>query len=322
LNQVRMARMPVSVISLADLRRGLNREELRRCAREEGVFYLTESGVSGDDHRLATDAAMEVFEHSTPEEKQALTPDSATVRRGYSALEAESTARATHNGKYSDYSMAFSMGISHNLFPSQRFEEVWTNYFRRLYCAAREIARAVLSSTGAYDGGDIESLLDCDPVLRVRYFPEVPDHRTAEREPLRMARHYDLSIVSLIHQTPCANGAIGLQAEIAGEMVDLPAVSDAVVVLCGAVATLVTQGALPATKHQVVAPPAALRRGSDRTSSVFFLRPRPSLAFSVSKAREFGLDISIDADTATFGEWIGANYIAMHTLPWSADGDA
>lgn len=312
-----MARTPVSIISLAELRRGLRQEELRRCTTEMGLFYLTEYGVSEEDHRWVTDMALDVFKHSTPEEKQALTTKVGTIRRGYSGLEAESTARSTNTGEYSDYAMAFSMGMSQNLFPSQRFEEVWTDYFNRLYRAAQETTRAVLSSTGTYDGGDMEALLDCDPVLRVRYFPEVPEHRVAEREPLRMALHYDLSIITLLHQTPCANGFVSLQAEIAGDLVDLPVVPGAVVVLCGAVATVVTQGAVPAPKHHVAAPPGNNRAGSDRTSSAFFLRPRPSFAFSVSKARKYGLDVSLAGETATFGEWVGTNYIAMQNLAGS-----
>jgi deacetoxycephalosporin-C hydroxylase len=314
-----MARITIPAISLRELTRGLHQEELRKCATELGLFYVTEYGLSEDDHRLATDAAMEVFLRSTPEEKQALTTTIGTIRRGFSGLGAESTALVTNTGDYSDYSMCFSMGISHNLFPSARFQEVWTDYFNRLYVAAQETARAVLNSTGTSDGGNVEALLDFDPVLRLRYFPEVSEYRVAEQVPLRMAPHYDLSIVTLIHQTPCANGFVSLQAKISDEMVDLPAAPDAVLVLCGAVATLVTRGAVPAPKHHVAAPPAHMRIGSGRTSSVFFLRPRPTFTFSVPKARKYGLNVSLPTDTATFGEWIGTNYLGMHTLPWIPD---
>lgn len=308
-----MTHITISTISLTELKQ----EELRKCATEMGLFYLTEYGMSEEDHRLARDVAMDVFERFTPEEKQALTTKVGTIRRGFSGLEAESTALVTNTGEYSDYSMCFSMGISHNLFPSPQFAEVWTDYFNRLYGVAQDIARAVLNSPGTYNGGNMATLLDCDPVLRLRYFPEVPEHRVSERVPLRMAPHYDLSIITLIHQTPCANGFVSLQAKIGDELVDLPAVPGAVLVLCGAVATLVTQGAVPAPKHHVAAPPAHMRVGSGRTSSVFFLRPRPTFTFSVPNARKYGLNVSIDADTATFGDWIGTNYLAMHTAPES-----
>ncbi|MEU7056921.1 2OG-Fe(II) oxygenase family protein [Streptomyces sp. NPDC046197] len=311
-----MADTTVPIFSLAELQKGADREEFRRCVTQTGVFYLTDYGVLEEEHRLATDTAMDFFAHGTTQEKQAVTTKIPTMRRGYSALEAESTAQVTRTGTYTDYSMSFSMGISDNLFPSQRFEEVWTDYFGHLYAAAQETARVVLRASGTYEGGDedMDTLLDCDPVLRLRYFPEVPEHRAAEREPRRMAPHYDLSVITLIHQTPCANGFVSLQAEVGGELVDLPAVPDAVVVLCGAIAPVVTQGAVPAPRHHVRSPGAGQREGSDRTSSVFFLRPSTDFTFSVPKARTYGLDVDLDADTATFGDWIGTNYVTMHAV--------
>jgi isopenicillin N synthase-like dioxygenase len=311
----------VPLFSLTALKMGVDQEEFRRCVTEAGVFYLTDCGVREQDHKLATDTSMDFFEHGTPEEKRAVTTKVPTMRRGYSALEAESTAQVTKTGTYTDYSMSFSMGVSGNLFPSPRFEEVWTDYFGGLYTAARETARVVLEATGTYDGSDgrdIDTLLDCDPVLRLRYFPEVPEHRAAEHEPRRMAPHYDLSIITLIHQTPCANGFVSLQAEIGGELVDLPHIPDAVIVLCGAIAPLVTQGAIPAPRHHVRSPEGGMREGSGRTSSVFFLRPSTDFTFSVPKARTYGLEVdTLDGATATFGDWIGTNYVTMHALPTS-----
>jgi deacetoxycephalosporin-C hydroxylase len=209
--------------------------------------------------------------------------------------------------------MCYSMGMSHNLFPSPEFEGAWTRYFTQLYEVARETARIAVHSTGTNESYDIEDLLNCDPVLRFRYFPEVPNHRIAERVPLRMAPHYDLSIVTLIHQTSCANGFVSLQADIDGEFVELPTVPDTMLVMCGAVASIVTQGAILAPKHRVAAPPARMQTGSERTSSVFFLRPRPTFSFSVAKARQYGLDVSLSVEDATFADWIGVNYVAMHT---------
>jgi deacetoxycephalosporin-C synthase/deacetoxycephalosporin-C hydroxylase len=60
-----------------------------------------------------------------------------------------------------------------------------------------------------------------------------------------------------------------------------------------------------------------MRVGSERTSSVFFLRPRPTFAFSVPEARGLGFNVSLAADTATFGEWNGANYTVMHNVSGS-----
>lgn len=175
----------------------------------------------------------------------------------------------------------------------------------------QEAARQVLNAIGAICEGGTDSFLDCDPVLRFRNFPEVPEHRCAERQPLRMAPHYDLSIITLIHQTPCPNGFVSLQCDVGGTFVDLPPIADSVIVMCGAVATLVSGGKVRAPKHQVSALASDQRVGSSRTSSVFFLRPKSDFKFSIALAKACGLDISLTGNTASFKEWIGGNYVEM-----------
>jgi deacetoxycephalosporin-C synthase len=170
-------------------------------------------------------------------------------------------------------------------------------YFGRMDDAAREIARlalhvadATLSDSG---GGDVDAFVEAsDPVLRLRYFPEISLHRIAEREPLRMAAHYDISTVTLIHQTPCPNGFVSLQCEAGkdgGIWADVAALPDALLVICGAVATLVSGGRFEAPRHRVAAPGEGKRVGSERTSSAFFLRPDAAFEFDVRKARRVGL---------------------------------
>lgn len=304
-----MTETTVPTFDLRELRDGLHREKFRRCLTEKGLFYVEHSGLDEADHRRARDVAVDFFQHGTAAEKKAMTTSVRTIRRGYSGLESESTAQITNTGEYTDYSMSYSMGTTDNLFPTPRFEEAWTDYFARMYRASQDVARQVLTSIDARPDGGLDAFLDCEPLLRLRYFPEVPKDRVAEEQPLRMAPHYDLSIVTLIHQTPCANGFVSLQGEVNGSYVDLPARRDAVLVFCGAVATLVSDGRVKAPKHHVAAPSMNERVGSSRTSSVFFLRPSGDFTFSVPRARECGFDVDIPAETATFDDWIGGNYI-------------
>ncbi|MGK5642462.1 2OG-Fe(II) oxygenase family protein [Streptomyces sp. URMC 126] len=303
----------VPTFSLTDLQQDRRQEEFRACLAEKGVFYLTDSGLSDTDQKSAKDVAVDFFEHGTEAEKRAVTSAVPTLRRGFTGLESESTAKITNNGTYTDYSMCYSMGTSDNVFPSETFERVWTDYFDRMYDASREVARQVLKTTGTVPEGGTESFVNCEPLLRFRYFPEVPEDRSAEEVPSRMAPHYDLSTVTLIQQTPCPNGFVSLQCEVGGAFVDLPAVPDAVLVFCGAVATLVTGGRVKAPRHHVAAPGRDLIAGSGRTSSVFFLRPDPDFAFSVPLARECGFDIGLEGETATFRDWIGGNYVNIRT---------
>jgi len=288
-------------------------ERLRRQLIDKGFLYVTEHPISASLHERYLDATMNFFLRASAQEKQALKPARKEFRRGFSDLGAESTAIVMNSGEYSDYSMCYSMGSNDNLFPSKEFETVWTSYYKVSEALAVDLARAILQHSSGLEAIMSDELRRCDPLLRFRYFPEVPEDRVAEKEPMRMASHYDLSILTLIQQTPCANGFTSLQAHIGGRAVDLPAKPDAILVLCGAVATVASKGALPAPRHHVASPPADKRIGSARTSSVFFLRPNPAFSFSVREARGYGLDVTLQQERATFAEWIGVNYTAMHT---------
>jgi deacetoxycephalosporin-C synthase len=305
----------VPTFSLTEVQEGLRQDEFRSCLAEKGVFYLTDCGLSEADQERAKDIALDFFEHGTEEEKQAVTSTILTVLRGFTGLGSESTAQNTSAGTYADYSICYSIGLSDNVFPTVDFEQVWTPYFHRMYGAAREVAKQVLNATGTEPEGGTESFVDCEPLLRFRYYPEVPEHRSAEEQPLRLAAHYDLSTVTLIQQTPCPNGFVSLQGEVGGTFVDLPAKPNAVVVLCGAVATLVTGGRVKAPRHRVAAPSRDHITGSSRTSSVLFLRPDSDFTFSVPAARRWGLDISLEGDTATFKDWLDSNFAIIRGKP-------
>ncbi|MBB5877201.1 2OG-Fe(II) oxygenase family protein [Xanthomonas sp. 3498] len=304
----------VPTFALENIMRGEQMEELRRCASEQGVFYLEVNGPLNDAHVQAGNAAMTFFANADDAAKQAVTNSRPNMRRGFSPLGSESTARCTNTGEYSDYAMVYSMGISGNLFPTQDFQRLWSNYFDIYYAISQQTAKAVLRSMDVHLHTDIDTLLDCDPVLRFRYFPDVPEDRCAEQQPNRMAPHYDLSIVSLILQTPCPNGFVSLQVELDGHFVELAPRPGCVVVFCGSIAPLVSDGKIKAPQHRVVSPSRTQRIGSNRTSSVLFLRPRSEFTFSVPLAKALGMGDDLSGERATFGEWCGANYMEMHVM--------
>lgn len=305
--------MHIHVFELDDLKAGHRRDDFRTMLFERGVFYVREDEALKREHARAMEAVMALFENSSPEERNALKNPTPNIRRGFSDLESESTAKITKGGEYTDYSMCYSVGLGGNLYPSKAFEEIWTSYFDRFYAVTQDIARAMLVATDATLEESIEDFLQCDPLLRFRYFPEVPEDRCAEQEPQRMAPHYDLSVITTIQQTPCANGFVSLQSEVGGKYIDLPPIPGSMVVFCGAVAPLVSGGRIKAPRHRVASPSIHQRVGSARTSSVFFLRPKPDFRFSVPLARASGLEVDFTGDTATFGEWIGSNYVNLRT---------
>ncbi|MCD9006277.1 cephalosporin hydroxylase [Luteimonas sp. XNQY3] len=307
-----MNEIDIPVFTLDGLKRGERMDELRRCAGEKGAFYLVVDGPLEVVHAQAGDAALTFFATATEEEKSAVTNSEPNVRRGFSALGSESTARCTNTGDYSDYAMVYSMGTSGNLFPAPAFARTWETYFDLYYGIAQDVARALLGSMDVQDKVDIDTLVDCNPVLRYRYFPDVPPDRCAEYQPNRMAPHYDLSIITLILQSQSPNGFVSLQVEVDGAFVDVPPRPGCVVVFCGSVAPLVSEGRIKAPQHRVVSPAMEQRVGSSRTSSVLFLRPRNEFCFSVPLAKALGMGGDLTGERATFGEWCGANYLEMH----------
>lgn len=302
----------VPTFALDALNRGERMDELRRCVTHHGAFYLEVDEAVFAAYAAAGEAAMRFFTTADDEAKRAVTNPSPSMRRGFSPLGSESTARSTNVGDYSDYAMVYSMGISDNMFPSAEFERIWNVYFDLHYRISQQTAKAVLTSMDVQLVADLDALLDCNPVLRYRYYPDVPEDRCAEQQPNRMAPHYDLSIVSLIVQTPSPNGFVSLQVEIDGEFVDVPARPGCVVVFCGSVAPLLSDGKIKAPQHRVVSPEQSQSIGSHRTSSVLFLRPRSEFTFSVPLAKSLGMGTHLAGELATFGEWCGDSYMEMH----------
>jgi isopenicillin N synthase-like dioxygenase len=303
----------VPVFSLVDLQNDLYKSEFPQCLSEKGVFYLTDHNMSESKFQNFGTTTIDFFNEGTDQDKTKVFNKNPATRRGFTELESESTAKISDNGSYTDYSMCYSMGMSDNLFPSSEFEQVWTTHFQEMHNLAKIIAHEVLRATGDYSESSMQSLLDCDPLLRFRYFPEVPEHRCAESEPLRMAPHYDLSIVTLIHQTKCDNGFVSLRCNFGGTLVELPPIPNAIIVMGGAVATVISGGKVKAPIHQVHAPHRMQSVGSSRTSHVFFLRPKPEFEFSVPLANSLGLKIAFDQKIATFQDWVGGMYRNLGT---------
>lgn len=298
----------IPIFSLCDLISANRKEEFRQCLLEKGVFYLVDHAISESEYKNFLTTSIDFFNNATDVERSKVRNVNPATRRGFSELESESTAQVTAGGNYTDYSTCYSMGMSNNVFPSEEFEKIWTSHFNHLYDLAKTVAKEVIRASTDYSEDYLDTLVDCDPVLRFRNFPEVPDHRCAEDEPLRMAAHYDLSIITLINQTKCPNGFVSLQCNFDGDVVDLPPLENALIVMCGAVASIITNNKVKAPMHQVVAPTRDLRVGSDRTSNVFFLRPKPEFELSVSVAKSCGINIDVDKEKTTFEEWIGGNY--------------
>lgn len=119
-----------------------------------------------------------------------------------------------------------------------------------------------------------------------------------------MAAHNDLDILTLLHQTACPNGFVSLQAHVRERWMDVPTIEDTLVVNFGEVLACLTGSAVRATKHRVLAPPASLRLGSARTSTVCFFNPPGEFAIT-----PFDSDFSghfVGEVDLPFRQWLGS----------------
>jgi isopenicillin N synthase-like dioxygenase len=112
--------------------------------------------------------------------------------------------------------------------------------------------------------------------LRYLQYPDVPLDACADisgNASDRMAAHFDLDVITLLHQTPCENGFVSLEAKLGEEYVKVPAIRGTLVVNLGEVIRLLTGGSVRATLHRVARPPRNLHQGSARDVAVFFQAP-------------------------------------------------
>lgn len=158
----------IPIFSLQTLHGDTRKADLRRCLAEKGVFYLVDHGIPEDEYKNFETTTIDFFNNASDAEKANVNNENPAIRRGFSELESESTAKITVNGNYTDYSMCYSMGTTNNLFPSEQFETVWTNHFDRLHKLAKTIAKTLLqvATDGSEDSSDC--LDNCDPVLRAQ----------------------------------------------------------------------------------------------------------------------------------------------------------
>lgn len=163
----------LKIFSLPALQLGAEADEFWECLTTHGLFYIIDHGLTEGAHLLARKGVMNFFENASEKEKQLILNIDPNKRRGYSALESESTAQVTNNGNYSDFSMAFSMGLSENLFPTPKFEKVWKKYFNSLFVIAKQLANVILKILEFYCKIESSQMSSYDPVLRFRYFPDV-----------------------------------------------------------------------------------------------------------------------------------------------------
>jgi deacetoxycephalosporin-C synthase len=79
--------------------------------------------INQADHKSTRDVAIDFFEHGTVSEKKDVSPLVSTIRRGFTSLESENTARIMGSGDYAGFSTCYSMGTWEKPLPRGHFQE-------------------------------------------------------------------------------------------------------------------------------------------------------------------------------------------------------
>mmetsp|Transcript_5992 Transcript_5992/g.8089 ORF Transcript_5992/g.8089 Transcript_5992/m.8089 type:complete len:335 (-) Transcript_5992:149-1153(-) len=294
---------------------------LRIALKEQGLLYVTNTGVDIDglarEVRRVTEPVMDL----PPEETAAFTARGVPIS-GLSRFESESVAKVMGQGNYSDLCAKWSYNHSQNILPPDAdgsFREAWSG----AHAAWDDIAIRLLSLIGealnlTENAGWQEMFVDGKrwATMRLLRYPDVSENRASDAGgPVeRMAPHHDLGVITLLHQTPCANGFVSLQGLIEEEWVDVPAVKDSFVVNFGEVLSMLTDGAVKATMHRVLSPSSDQLVGSARRTLVLFWQPPPDFIVKPLDDSTFG-NADTDATALPFGDWIRKAFSKLQQQP-------
>jgi len=276
-------------LPIVDPSEGLVSDALREGLMETGFLYLRDRSIPIDKlHRLRRETYA-FFARPLEEKMHYHAP-----ARGFVALREEHSTAGFGTGAYGsgDCCEKFTMGpmvdeairrgdpdyyfaneasdyFADNIFPNAHFQTAWEEYYRCMMRVATDLMQAIRKLLGLPEGRWTECIDRPVSVLRFLSYPEVftPGQR--------LAPHYDNDLVTILHQSPTANGFDGLEVMLPGESVwrSVPADDELFVVNVGDALTYLTEGRVVATKHRVASPPKELLKGSGRSSIVFFHMP-------------------------------------------------
>mmetsp|Transcript_47167 Transcript_47167/g.112251 ORF Transcript_47167/g.112251 Transcript_47167/m.112251 type:complete len:374 (+) Transcript_47167:54-1175(+) len=285
---------------------------LRSVIQDQGFLYVTNTGVDVDR------VADEVLRKTEP--VMLLPPEETTefAARGFplsglSRFGTESVAKITGRGVYSDLCMKWTYNHlgEKNLLPPDSdgsFRHTWAS----AHAAWDDIAIRLLKLIG--EALDLTENVRWHELfahgrrmamMRFLRYPDVPADRASDvGGPVeRLAPHHDLGVITLLHQTPCANGFVSLEGLLDGEWVGVPAVKQSLVVNFGEVFSMLTDGAVKATMHRVVSPPSHQLEGSARQSLAMFWQPPADFIVKPLADSTGPTTANKDVGDLTFGDW-------------------
>lgn len=249
--------------------------DLREACHGPGFAYITGHGVDRS-RDLELLAAARSFFALPAEERELLAIVNSAAFRGYTVLGDERTAGAADWRDQLDVGpeQAAPAADSLPLWRRLRGPNQWPaslptmqptvlDWMAGLESLGLDALRALAFGLGqAIDHFDAGFLPESDVHLKIIRYPA----RAPGRPSQGVGRHHDSGLLTFILQDAVG----GLQVEIDGEFVDVPAIDGAYIMNLGEMLQRATDGYLRATPHRVVSPSGV----DDRISVAFFFNPR------------------------------------------------
>ncbi len=250
--------------------------QLRTVFHEIGAAYLVGHGVrDGLDQRVFEVA--EAFFALPEEQRLEIENVKSPQFRGYTRLGGERTNGRQDLREQIDVSRelpapeigpgdpAWLRLRGPNLWPAQlpEFREVITAWLAELEAVGTHLIRAVALALGQ-PVDHFDAAVSPPEILSkiIRYPPPSEEFPTDQG----VGTHTDGGFLTFVHQDAVG----GLEAEVHGEWVRVPARPGAFVINIGEMLQLVSRGYFRATPHRVVSPPA----GVPRVSIAYFFNPK------------------------------------------------
>jgi isopenicillin N synthase-like dioxygenase len=251
-------------------------EELRTTFHTIGAAYLVGHGVEPGLEQRVFDVANAFF--ALPEEQRLEIENVKSPQfRGYTRLGGERTNGRQDLREQIDVSRELPPQELRpgdpdwlrlrgpNLWPSQlpEFRTTVTRWLEELEQAARHLIRATALALGQPIDHFDEATSPPEVLTKIIRYPPPSEEFPTDQG---VGTHTDGGFLTFVHQDEVG----GLEAEVHGEWVRVPARPGAFVINIGELLQLVSHGYFRATPHRVVSPP----KGVGRISVAYFFNPK------------------------------------------------
>jgi isopenicillin N synthase-like dioxygenase len=259
----------ITIYDLERLSEGKELDKLAKSLQDNYPFYIKNFGISDSEIEAIYNKTREFFKKPEEEKIKMVHENLPLIMRGYSPYGTGAYENNIVNGRSVNQYCKYAWGPSDNIYPDQEFNDVFSNYYKKVNLASERIINCIGDALDLKDDDQWPNLFNGEEtVLHCQvYYPELPLGNQ------RMIPHSDASTVTLLHQLPSPSRHVGLIVKIGEEFVGVPPIRSTIVVMAGESLNSFTNSRIRPVIHAVTGPKSNIEN-SERSSMPFFANPR------------------------------------------------